>query len=249
MKRVAKPVFFIVLAVILAFTGIVFFGVHTQYGDFTTTIIRGVSDIRWGIDIRGGVDVTFTSPADYDATNEEVDAAKSIVETRLVANNITDYEVYVDYNSDKIIVRFPWQAEDDSFDPEAAVKELGATALLTFREGSEKSLSDGQTYEDLPLIISGSVCRYSLTNPSSSLLFHIVPRLAATCPPAEKPAIIILSGSQSHSLACSRRYRTAYAASYSAHGNSSGIRLYLKIAAFMPSESSFTATASPSRGE
>ena len=156
MKRVAKPVFFIVLAVILAFTGIVFFGVHTQYGDFTTTIIRGVSDIRWGIDIRGGVDVTFTSPADYDATNEEVDAAKSIVETRLVANNITDYEVYVDYNSDKIIVRFPWQAEDDSFDPEAAVKELGATALLTFREGSEKSLSDGQTYEDLPLIISGS---------------------------------------------------------------------------------------------
>ena len=156
MKRVAKPVFFIVLAVILAFTGIVFFGVHTQYGDFTNTIIRGVSDIRWGIDIRGGVDVTFTSPADYDATNEEVDAAKSIVETRLVANIITDYEVYVDYNSDKIIVRFPWQAEDDSFDPEAAVKELGATALLTFREGSEKSLSDGQTYEDLPLIISGS---------------------------------------------------------------------------------------------
>ena len=53
-------------------------------------------------------------------------------------------------------MRFPWQAEDDSFDPEAAVKELGATALLTFREGSEKSLSDGQTYEDLPLIISGS---------------------------------------------------------------------------------------------
>lgn len=156
LKRVAKPVFFIVLAVILAFTGIVFFGVHTQYGDFTNTIIRGVSDIRWGIDIRGGVDVTFTSPADYDATNEEVDAAKSIVETRLVANNITDYEVYVDYNSDKIIVRFPWQAEDDSFDPEAAVKELGATALLTFREGSERSLSDGQTYEDLPLIISGS---------------------------------------------------------------------------------------------
>ena len=53
-------------------------------------------------------------------------------------------------------MRFPWQAEDDSFDPEAAVKELGATALLTFREGSEKSLSNGKTYEDLPLIISGS---------------------------------------------------------------------------------------------
>lgn len=143
------------LILILAFTGIVFFGIHTQYGDFSTTHIRGVGDIRWGIDIRGGVDVTFTSPADYDATDDELNAAKSIVETRLVGNNITDYELYVDYNSDKIIVRFPWQAEDESFDPEEAVKELGATALLTFREGRESELSDGQTYEDLPLIISG----------------------------------------------------------------------------------------------
>ncbi len=144
------------MILILAFTGIVFCGIHTQYGDITTTVIRGVGDIRWGIDIRGGVDVTYTSPENYDATDAEIDAAKSIVETRLVSNNITDYEVYVDYGSDKIIVRFPWQAEDDSFDPEAAVKELGETALLTFREGRDTDLEEGQTYEDLPLIISGS---------------------------------------------------------------------------------------------
>lgn len=153
MKRVAKPVFFIVLAVIIAFALLVFMGIHTQYGDYTYPVIRGVGDIRWGIDIRGGVDVTFTSPEDYDATNEELDAARSIIETRMVAKNITDYELYLDYNSDKIIVRFPWQAEDDSFDPEEAVKELGETALLTFREGVVES---GQDYEDLPLIISGS---------------------------------------------------------------------------------------------
>lgn len=156
LKRVSKPVFFIVVLLILAFTGVVFFGIHTQYGDFTYPIIRGVGDIRWGIDIRGGVDVSFTSPEGYDATDTELDAAKSIVETRLVANNITDYELYVDYGNDKIIVRFPWQAEDEDFDPEEAVKELGETALLTFREGQDGSWEEGGTYEDLPLIISGS---------------------------------------------------------------------------------------------
>ncbi|MBR4306225.1 MAG: protein translocase subunit SecD [Ruminiclostridium sp.] len=156
MKRVSKPVFFVVLLLILAFAGVVFFGIHTQYGDFTYPVIRGVGDIRWGIDIRGGVDVSFTSPEDYDASDTELDAAKSIVETRLVANNITDYELYVDYGNDKIIVRFPWQADDEEFDPEEAVKELGATALLTFREGKDGSWEEGGSYEDLPLIISGS---------------------------------------------------------------------------------------------
>ena len=156
MKRVSKPVFFVVLLLILAFTGVVFFGIHTQYGDFTYPVIRGVGDIRWGIDIRGGVDVSFTSPEDYDATNIELDAAKSIVETRLVAKNITDYELYIDYGNDKIIVRFPWQADDEDFDPEDAVKELGETALLTFREGKDGDWEEGGSYEDLPIIISGA---------------------------------------------------------------------------------------------
>lgn len=131
-------------------------GIHTYYGDITTTWIRGLSDIRWGIDIRGGVDVTFTPPDGYSATDEEIDAAKSVIETRMLKNNITDYDLYVDYTTDQIIVRFPWQSEDSDFDPEQAVKELGETALLTFREGAPSAIEDGQTYEDLPLILSGS---------------------------------------------------------------------------------------------
>ncbi len=156
MKKVKKPVFFIVVALIAVFTVLSLVGVHTQYGDIQTTWIRGLSDIRWGIDIRGGVDVTFTPPEGYDATDEEMDAAKSIIETRMVSNNITDYEVYVDYTADRIIVRFPWQSGDESFDPEEAVKELGETAMLSFREGYHGDLTDGQTYEDLPLVLTGS---------------------------------------------------------------------------------------------
>ena len=156
MKRTKKPAFFIVAMLIFAFTYLTLIGIHTQYGDIATTWVRGLADIRWGIDIRGGVDVTFTPPEGYNATDSELDGAKSIIETRMVSNNITDYELYVDYANDQIIVRFPWQAEDDSFDPEQAVKELGETALLTFREGTPSDIEDGQTYEDLPLILSGS---------------------------------------------------------------------------------------------
>ncbi|MDR0822083.1 MAG: MMPL family transporter [Oscillospiraceae bacterium] len=154
MKSVKKPVFFIVAALILALTVLTIGGVHTAYGDVVTSWVRGLDDIRWGIDIRGGVDVTFTPPSDVDATDQQVDAARSVIETRLMANNITDYEIYPDYNSDRIIVRFPWQSDDEDFDPEAAVKELGETALLTFREG-QANVGNGDP-ESLPLVLSGA---------------------------------------------------------------------------------------------
>jgi len=156
LKHVKKPVFFVVFLLIAVFAYFTIAGFSTYYGDIETTHIRGIDDIRWGIDIRGGVDVTFTPTEDYDATNDEMDAARAIIETRLVGKNITDYEIYVDYNSDRIICRFPWQANDDSFDPEQAVKELGETAMLTFRMGYSGNIPAGGTYEDLELVLSGA---------------------------------------------------------------------------------------------
>lgn len=155
MKRVKKPVFFVVVGLILVFAVFSMVGIHTYYGDITTTWIRGLSDIRWGIDIRGGVDVTFTPAEGVDASNEEMDAARSIIETRMLNNNITDYDLYIDYSTDQIIVRFPWQSDDSDFDPEAAVKELGETAMLSFREGGTSSIGEDKTYEDLPLVLDG----------------------------------------------------------------------------------------------
>lgn len=127
--------FFAVVLVILVAAYFVFFGFRLTYGDITTTYIKGASDIRWGIDIRGGVDATFTPADGYDATPEEMNAASEVMRTRLVAQGITDYEVYTDTAKDRIIIRFPWQAGETNYDPEAAIKELGDTALLTFREG------------------------------------------------------------------------------------------------------------------
>ena len=105
-KKVKKPVFFIVLICILAFAYLTFFGVHSYYGDTKHTYIKGADEIRWGIDIQGGVNATFepAAPAEgsdqpkvEDITNDDMDAAKAIIEQRLVGLNITDSEVYVDY--------------------------------------------------------------------------------------------------------------------------------------------------------
>ena len=134
-KKSSKAVFFIVLALIIAATLLSFLGISVRYGDVDRVYVKGAGDIRWGIDIRGGVDATFTPPAGIDATPEEMEAAKAVIEQRLVSQNITDSEVYVDTNKDRVIVRFPWKSDETDFNPEEAIKELGETASLTFREG------------------------------------------------------------------------------------------------------------------
>jgi len=163
MKRIPKPVFFIVVLLIAAFAFTAFFGIKYYEGDIEKPVIKGLSDIRWGIDIRGGVEATFVPVVDETAdteaakedstvdetdpdggpTNEQLDSARSIIEVRMVANGITDYEIYVDYTNDRIIVRFPWRADESDFDPATAVKELAATAKLTFRAPDGTVVMDG----------------------------------------------------------------------------------------------------------
>lgn len=138
-KRIGKPVFFVVLVLILALTYTAFFGVENYYGDTRKVYVKGANDIRWGIDIRGGVEAVFSpDKAEVDITNDDMDAAKAIIETRLVNKNITDYEVYTDSDNHQIIVRFPWAADESNFDAAAAVQELGETALLSFCRNEDK---------------------------------------------------------------------------------------------------------------
>ena len=139
-KRSGKLAFFIVFVLILALTGATFFGIESYYGDTRNIYVKGAKDIRWGIDIRGGVEAVFSpDKKGVDITEEDMDAARTIIETRLVNKSITDYEVYTDNASHQIIVRFPWAADESNFDAAAAVQELGETALLTFCEGEDTS--------------------------------------------------------------------------------------------------------------
>lgn len=152
MKRKGKSIFFIVAALIFALAYTSFFGIKQVYGDTETVWFKSASDIRFGIDIKGGVDATFMPADGQDATDEEMDAAESIIKTRLVSLNITDYEVYIDYNKDRIIVRFPWKEGETNFNPEEAINEIGASAVLSFREGYGDGLPVDETEDTIVLM-------------------------------------------------------------------------------------------------
>ncbi len=160
MKRAKKPVFFIVALLILFFTYASIFGIKGKNGDNTVTYIKGVSDIRWGIDINGGVEATFSPVTNTKPTNTQMDSAESIIKQRLIGQNITDYEVYKDYNHSRIIVRFPWKNGEKNFDPQKSIEELAATAQVTFREGRESATqttgSDGQPVYKTPKGVTAS---------------------------------------------------------------------------------------------
>lgn len=139
-KTPRKSTFFVILALILALTYLAFFGIENYYGDIRQVYVKGANDIRWGIDISGGVEAVFSPDIkDVEITENDMESAKAVIETRLVNNNITDYEVYADNHNHQIIVRFPWKAGESEFDAQAAIQELGETAMLTFCEGQDKT--------------------------------------------------------------------------------------------------------------
>ena len=124
-----KSIFFIVTAVILIIAALAAFGLKIN----GKTYIKSVSDIRFGIDIKGGVSATF-KPAEegFSPTAEQLESAKSIIETRLDSKNILDRNITVDNENGYILVEYPWSADEKDFDPAAAIKELGETAELSF---------------------------------------------------------------------------------------------------------------------
>ena len=147
-KKVGKSLFFIVLAFIVALTSISFFGVKSYYGDNEKVYFKGASDIRWGIDIQGGVEAVFSPETDKDVSENQLEAAKETINNRLINLGVTDYETSIDTRNDQIIVRFPWQSGEKDFDAASAVNELGETAVLTFCEGS--------TYDKDKVVLVGS---------------------------------------------------------------------------------------------
>lgn len=116
----------IALAVIALFVCISIFGLGDD--------IKGIRDMRFGIDIRGGVEAVFEPDGlKIKPTKEQLELARNVIETRMDAQNILDREVTVDEKAGDIIVRFPWKSDEKDFDPESAIQELGEMAELTFR--------------------------------------------------------------------------------------------------------------------
>lgn len=155
-KTSRKSTFFVIFALILALTYLAFFGVENYYGDIRQVYVKGASDIRWGIDISGGVEAVFSPDVEeLEISNDDMQAAKTVIETRLVNNNITDYEIYADNHNHQIIVRFPWKADESEFDAQAAIQELGETAMLTFCGNQDNTDIILQGSEDIKSATAG----------------------------------------------------------------------------------------------
>ncbi len=145
MKR-NKGIGFALMALLLIGCTIISIFSLTIFGSDGRPVIKinGAEDIRLGIDIRGGVDAVF-EPEDKtrDATNDELNNARSIIELRLDKNNITDRDVTVDYSKDRILVRFPWKSTETEFNPQNALEELGQMGRLTFRDPEGNIIVEG----------------------------------------------------------------------------------------------------------
>lgn len=139
MKSKSKSTFFIVALITAALLYVALFGLHI--GGLN---IKGANEMRFGIDIRGGVEATYT-PKDLDRapTEDELASARTIIETRMDAKRITDREITTDKTDGSIIVRFPWKSDEADFDAQKAISELGETALLTFRDPDGNVVLEG----------------------------------------------------------------------------------------------------------
>jgi protein-export SecD/SecF family membrane protein len=142
-REIKKRHFFIVAAVIFVMAWVALFGVKIPIGIYDFTL-QGAPDMRFGIDIRGGVDAVF-QPKDLARlpTAGELEAARAVIETRLDQKNILDRDVTVDRQSGFVIVRFPWKSDEKEFNPQQAIAELGETARLTFQDPQGNVIVDG----------------------------------------------------------------------------------------------------------
>ncbi len=148
-KKLSKCWVFVMALLIFALTFTAFFGVKNFYGDKEIVYFKSAEDIRWGIDIQGGVEAVF-APEGVDVkkiSTKDLEAAKKIIDTRLINKGITDYETSIDKANKQIVVRFPWQSGQQDFDASTAIKELGDTALLQF--------CGGATYDSKKVVLEG----------------------------------------------------------------------------------------------
>ncbi len=150
-----KTHIWIALGIIAVFLFIAFFGCGDD--------IKGIRNMRFGIDIRGGVEAVFEPVGiTKKPTADELESARNIMEGRLDAKNILDREVTVEKKEGRILVRFPWKSDEKDFNPEEAIAELGETAKLTFQDEDHKVLVEGRDVAGSSVVQSQDTREYEV---------------------------------------------------------------------------------------
>lgn len=158
-RVIGKKYSVVLILIVLLLAGLLAnFGLTLPMTDPSGKEIRlhSIHEMRYGIDIRGGVEAIF-APRDFTGkvSQEALNAAVQVFNFRLDQLQILDREVSASTSAGRIIVRFPWRSDESSFNPEDALKELGQMALLTFRSPDGQTVLDGsQVANAAPMIDS-----------------------------------------------------------------------------------------------
>ncbi len=135
--KTGKKMLVVIFVIITASILVAVFGIGND--------IKGIKNMRYGIDIRGGVEAIFEPQGlGRTPTQSELEIARNVIEMRLDAQKITDREVTIDKEGGYIIVRFPWKSDETDFNPEDAIAELGQMAQLSFRDADGNILITGK---------------------------------------------------------------------------------------------------------
>lgn len=130
----------IIVIVIASFTYLSIFGL-TIGGK---TIIKSAKDIKTGLDISGGVSITYQAKNDDgEITSEDLKKSEAVIRKRLEKINIYDFFVRLDDATKQIYVEIPAKVEDKTRDPLEAVKGLDRTAKIEFRDPDGNVLLSG----------------------------------------------------------------------------------------------------------
>jgi preprotein translocase subunit SecD len=141
--NIIKIVVSIVVMLLLGYLAI--FGL--KIGD--KTLIKGAKSIKTGLDISGGVTISYQAEAQdgKEITVDDLEKSKAVIQKRLEAKNIYDYIIRVDSNTNQINVEIPTSTSDTSVDPLAAVEGLDRTAVVQFRDSDGNVLLEGEDIE------------------------------------------------------------------------------------------------------
>lgn len=117
--------------------------------------VPSINEMRLGIDIKGGISTTLYAdlPEGKKPTADELNSARAVIERRLDNKGIFDRNITTEYENNRIIVEIPYKAGEKNTNPQAAIDELGKTALLTFQEVDENLKDENGRYKPTGKII------------------------------------------------------------------------------------------------
>lgn len=149
MKKVHKSVFFVVLALTVAFAVISVFGISSTYGDITTTIVRGYDSLVLDRDFQDSAYVAIQSK---DIPADKLALAADIVNHRMSSLGYEQFDVLTDAATGQILVALPYKTEQAA-NLQALVKALATKGAFEIREGNLKDENGNATGDTLNNVI------------------------------------------------------------------------------------------------